>query len=91
MACYSIPDEPSEEYTAVEVINPSEVEEELLPYFRDDDIEEDSDFIKTYAFVPIDIVEEIAERHGGLIITESFAKYFGGGLDEEAREDLREQ
>ena len=48
-------------YTSVEVGFPSESDELLIPYA------EDNDYTNTiYGFVPIEIIDKVIEKHGGL-------------------------
>lgn len=51
-------------YTEFEVAFPSTREESLLPYIDDD---EDDPTHAIYRCVPLKVIEQIVERHGGLV------------------------
>lgn len=56
----------AEEYEAVELGFPSEKEDLILSYMEDLDGEE---FTKTiYPYVPIEIVDKMLEKHGGIVV-----------------------
>ena len=59
-ACYSMPDEYAEEYSAVEVGLPLEEDPLLEPFAT-------QGYPDVYAFVPIDICEQLIEKHGGIV------------------------
>jgi len=64
---YCSPREHVNIYHEVELGYPSEVEEELMPYIDGDPTSDDIDPLdNVYGFVPIDLVESIIEKHGGI-------------------------
>lgn len=73
---YCIPREDGEGYySAVEVGFPSETEPGLFEYGSNDDV---------YGFVPIDVVQEICDKHGG-IVGADFSNVVAGYWTEEER------
>ena len=59
---YCIPREHCNEYEAVELGYPNRVEESLIEYAESPETPLDS----VYGFVPIEVVERIVEKHGGI-------------------------
>lgn len=66
------PNEDTDKFTHVALDLPSCVDEELLPYRYDLD---DPDEI-FYFFVPVEIVDKVLEKHGGIVGTETVGEFF---------------
>lgn len=84
---YSAPRENLEsgEYTACEVGFPNRKEELLMPYAEDLKTPTES----VYGYVPVEVIEQIIEKHGGWFDSRiPFAQ--GGGRDEEVYEEHEE-
>lgn len=60
---YSIPRANVEEFEAVELGYPSMADDLILPYAADFDSPTET----VYGYVPIDIVEQLVEKHGGIV------------------------
>ena len=65
------PNEDTDEFTHVALDFPSCVDEELLPYRFD--LEDDDEIF--YFFVPVEVVDRVLEKHGGIVGTESRGEY----------------
>lgn len=59
----SHPQADADEYTAVELGYPSQSDEEIIPYAED----ADSPCETVYNFVPVEIVDKMFEKHGGIV------------------------
>jgi hypothetical protein len=57
----------AEPYLEVEVGYPSEKVEEFWPYIDGDPDDPDQDYQTVYGYVPVDIVNAVIEKHGGLL------------------------
>ena len=66
----------NDEYTHVEVGHPSVVDEELTPYYFEDDEEE------KYSFVPVAVMNKILIKHGGITAIGDEAEHLVGMLKE---------
>ena len=58
----SVPDTPSMVYQMLELGFPNEEEPELMPYAEDPEIPTGT----VYTYVPIDVVEKVVSKHGGI-------------------------
>lgn len=63
---YSVPRAACEEYVAVELGYPSMPDEELRPYAEN----EDDLCASVYCFVPVDLVDSVLQKHGGIVGTD---------------------
>lgn len=71
---YSSPrDDFADHYTEVEVGFPSEREELLMPYIDAIDPETVDSTGTVYGYVPISVIEQVIEKHGGLVGPEDAA------------------
>ena len=59
---YSTPREDADSYTRVELGYPSAQDAELIPYAENPDAPLDT----VYAYVPVEIVDAVLEKHGGI-------------------------
>lgn len=58
---YSRPRDDADAYTAVELGYPSEIDPELMPYYDG----------SIYAYVPVEMVDRIFAKHGGIVGADS--------------------
>lgn len=66
---YSTPRQNVKKYTEVEIGYPSNAEELLLEYAEDPNVLTET----VYGYVPIEIVEKIITKHGGINVEETFS------------------
>lgn len=60
---YSNPREDADHYFAVELGYPSDKDDELIPYAENEEAPLDT----VYSFVPVDLVDAVLEKHGGIV------------------------
>lgn len=60
---YSVPREDADFYEAVELGFPSEADELIMPYAEDPDTPTNT----VYGFVSVGVVDQLMEKHGGII------------------------
>jgi len=70
--CYSIPKKVTTEFEAMEIGYPS-AQEDLIIEFIDSDTRHPTQSV--YGYVPISIIEEVIEKHGGINEKEIFDYY----------------